>query len=465
MKQKKNLKIDIFYTHLFSSGFFIVDEDESYFQEKVLQVIWNEQILKKNLLTESEDKLEIIHQGIWNVESGPDFHDAFIAINGRLVQGDVEIHFNPQDWNKHGHDFNSEYEKVILHCVWNNFSQYTEYPEGIPICNLSTFLKVPIKKLLSQIDFNTYTYARKVPSSKYATMISRLDDGHLSKLLQSHGISRILQKAHNFTQNIEKYGVDGAAHRALFDGMGYKNNRKPFQELASLISLKELSSYSEDVAIATLFGASGLLPDPTQTNIHPDYQAWVQTMWSIWWSKRKKYNPIQWNRHKFRPYNSPERRLVAAYYVLQRNSYQLGSKIIDIMASCQDENECVKKLHQAFAVNPHLNLLKFLNFSKTLNKPIALLGKDRINDLIINFAIPFFFAYCLIKNDPKQCSKGKKILLEIPRLQENRLLKEAIQFFLLPASRSKQVVLNACAQQGILELYKNILRNPAKQSK
>ena len=456
-KQKRN--IETFYAHLFSSGFFIVDEKEPYFQEKILQVIWNEQILNTNLFTEGGESLKIIHQGIWNVEAGPDFHDAVISIEGKIKRGDIEIHFNPRDWNKHRHHVDLDYQKVVLHAVWNNLSGDHEYPKGVPLFSISRFLGASIEKILSQVNLNTYTYAKKVSPSGHAITIAKLDDHRLSQQLQSHGISRILKKTHNYTQNIEKYGLDNAAHRALFDGMGYKNNRKPFQELASLVSLEQLSYCPENIAIAVLFGASGLLPDPTQDSVHPEYRRWVDEMWSIWWSRRKEYSPLRWNKHKYRPYNSPERRLIAAYYVLTKNSFRLGSNIVDTMLQCRKAKECLTELQQIFTIsNPDTRLLKFLDFSKTLAKPIALLGKNRINDLIVNFAFPFFFAYCLIKEDPDQCLKGRKFLLQVPCLQDNRLLKEAIHHFLSPPSRSKQVITNACAQQGMLELYKRALR-------
>ena len=457
---KPTQKIETFYTHLFSTGFFIVDEKEPYFQEKVLQIIWNEQILTQNLATESGESLEIIHQGIWNIESGPDFHDAVISVNGKIKQGSVEIHFNPEDWTRHHHHVNPEYQKVVLHSVWNNPSFNKESPKGVPLFSISKFLGAPIDKILSEINFNSYTYAKKISQSKYAKTISKLDDSRLSRQLQSHGISRILKKAHNHTKNIEKFGLDNAAYHALFDGMGYKNNRKPFRELASLIPLEQLSSAEENIAISVLFGASGLLPDPTQDRVHPDNLHWVLKMWSIWWTRRRGYRPLPWNKHRYRPYNSPERRLLAAYFVLSKNSFKLGRMVVDTIRQYEDTKKCITELQNIFTVsNADPAFLNFLDFSKTLAKPVALLGKSRINDLIVNFAFPFYFAYCLINQDPDQCLKGKKFLLQLPCLQDNRVLKEAVHHFLSPPSRKKHVITNACAQQGMIELYKRALRD------
>ena len=92
------------YAELFDTGFFVFDERAPYFQEKVLQVIWNEQLLNRTLHTVDGMTLKVIHPGTWNVESGPDFRDAVIAFNGRSHHGAVEIHRRPEDWRRHGHD-------------------------------------------------------------------------------------------------------------------------------------------------------------------------------------------------------------------------------------------------------------------------------------------------------------------------------------------------------------------------
>ena len=459
MAREKNSSVTTFYSKLFSSGFFVADEHGPYFQEKILQIIWNEQILIRNLQTEGGENLEVLHHGIWNVESGPDFHDGVVAVSEKIKHGDIEIHFNPEDWNNHYHQVNRDYNNVILHCVWNNRAGHKEYPRGIPLFNISRFLAVPIKQILSQVDLNTYSYSRKVPPSKQASRLSKLDNYNLTELLQSYGITRLLEKAHMYTQNIEKFGLDRAAFHALFDILGYKNNRRPFQKLASLISLEELSLYSEQESIAVLFGTAGLLPDPTQVSVRPEHLQWVHEMWSFWWTKRREYTPLKWNRHRLRPYNSPERRLLAGYYVIAGSAYRLGTLVTQAILEAQDPESCSNKLKKIFAISPEKNLLFFFTFSKSLDKPVNLLGSDRINDLVVNFAIPFFFASCLINNKPDKCLKGKEVLLRMPLLQDNRLLKEAVHYFLTPPSRAKDVITNACTQQGLLHLYKKGLQS------
>lgn len=73
-------------------------------KEEFLYYIWqNKLLLRDPLLLESGEKVEIVHPGIQNFESSPDFHNARIRIGDILWAGNIEIHVNASDWHKHHH--------------------------------------------------------------------------------------------------------------------------------------------------------------------------------------------------------------------------------------------------------------------------------------------------------------------------------------------------------------------------
>ena len=125
-----------FYEHLFSRDFFVFAEDKPFFQEKLLQVIWNEQLLKPPIRGAGGQEIKVIHPGIWNVEAGPDFRDAVLVIDGVTHRGSVEIHLRPGNWTEHGHQHDPAYAAAILHVVWHDPKSRTEFPAGIPLCEL-----------------------------------------------------------------------------------------------------------------------------------------------------------------------------------------------------------------------------------------------------------------------------------------------------------------------------------------
>ena len=72
-----------------------------------------------HLRTTSGQSFEIVFQGRWSPDSGPDFRDAVIAFpTGRLSTGDLEIHVRASDWYRHGHQHDPAYDSVILHVVY-----------------------------------------------------------------------------------------------------------------------------------------------------------------------------------------------------------------------------------------------------------------------------------------------------------------------------------------------------------
>ncbi len=445
--------INQFYQQLVTQGFFIFEEKEPYFQEHFLQVLWNEQWLATELRTEKGQILKVLHPGIWNVAAGPDFNDARVIIDHKTRSGCIEIHFRPEDWRKHRHHINQDYDQVILHVVWHNPDALTECPTGVPIFNLSTHLRGKVKDMINKIDFVSYPYAQKVKPGQYSTWINSLNNDQISDIMQSSGIMRILAKGEQLALEITALGLEEAGYRRFLAGMGYKHNQDGFSELAEQIPLTDLSTHNATTALALMLGSAGLLPDPSRCQILPEYHRWLHELWDAWWPIRTHYHQISWRRHQLRPFNSPERRIIAAHFVLRKNNYELAKNILRIMDTWETPEVGLGLLKEIFMPDYDHQLDRFLHFQKQLSKPIILLGKDRINDLIVNFAIPLFFAYSFLEKSPEHCARGKKLLQRIPKLQDNRRFKVAAHRLFIPPGRGKEVINNACAQQGLLYLY------------
>ncbi|MFT5128964.1 MAG: hypothetical protein ACI8W8_002584 [Rhodothermales bacterium] len=448
-----------FYEHLFSRDFFVFEDEKPFFQEKLLQVIWNEQLVKPPLRTAAGQKVKVIHPGIWNVEAGPDFRDAVLVIDGVTHRGSVEIHLRPGNWNEHGHQHDPAYDATILHVVWHDTQARTEFPAGIPLCLLRTQLSRQLDSIIDQVDLAAYPYARKVAPDELAAHFCSQGDAYLTDLFQSAGIARILQKARALTESIEAHGLEEAAYRALADGMGYKSNREPFSRLAELLPASEMARFADSAdaksaSLAMLFGTAGLLPDPSQDDVAAELQPWVRAMWQSWWPRRRDLVDLKWTRAGIRPLNTPERRLLALHGVMERHRWQIGSQIIGTFHAHENARDCMRALLALFEQPAAAPLDRFYRFSSFLDKPAALLGRSRAQDLVANIAIPLFFAYCFFRNTPVDCEKGKQVLLAMPKLQDNRTLKEAAHLFFVPPSRVKDVVRNACAQQGLLNLFR-----------
>ena len=93
-------------------------------KEDFLQYLWKFQLFDRTALkTTKQEVLQIVHPGIHNRDTGPDFFNAKIRISGQLWAGNVEIHLKSSDWYLHRHEVDENYDAVILHVVWEDDSE------------------------------------------------------------------------------------------------------------------------------------------------------------------------------------------------------------------------------------------------------------------------------------------------------------------------------------------------------
>ncbi|HSM48291.1 MAG TPA: DUF2851 family protein, partial [Draconibacterium sp.] len=84
--------------------------------EEFLQYIWENNLFEiDGLQTTDGQPVEIISVGKRNSDSGPDFFNARVKIDGTIWVGNVEIHRLSSDWERHNHSTNAAYNNVILH--------------------------------------------------------------------------------------------------------------------------------------------------------------------------------------------------------------------------------------------------------------------------------------------------------------------------------------------------------------
>src|SRR5512133_1850100 len=90
-------------------------------KEEFLHYLWKYSLYEREKLNDQEGKkITVIHPGLYNRDSGPDFFNARIMIEGTVWAGNVEIHLASSDFDNHGHQKDPAYNNVILHIVLKN---------------------------------------------------------------------------------------------------------------------------------------------------------------------------------------------------------------------------------------------------------------------------------------------------------------------------------------------------------
>jgi hypothetical protein len=419
--------------------------------ERFLQILWNEQRLTPVLRTVDGLPVEVISPGVWNVEGGPDFRNAVVRLGGRLCRGAVEVHGQAADWFRHGHEQNPAYGDVILHVVWRA-GERRSGPE-LPCLELRSHLDAPLRDLFEELQATVYPYARQVSPGVCAMRWALTDDETVRHLLRTAALARFEDKTLRLQRHAVAVGSAQAAYEALFEALGYKANRIPFRALARQVPLQRLRHLPDDPAReAILFGAAGLLPDPSTTAVLPEWSERVRDLWDRWWTAGGVVLGLAWQRGGARPLNSPHRRLAAGSAWLRTSALDPEQWILAIAAQTPSPTALLAELRAQLNVASPWEPIK--DCTVRLPRPARLIGKDRADDILANVLLPFLNALAARRGDEALSHLARSAFLEMPRLQGNRVIQEAAHRFLVPPSRLHSLVRGAADQQGLMELYR-----------
>ncbi len=425
--------------------------------ERFLQMLWNEQRFAVSPLRTVDGRtVEVISPGTWNLEAGPDFKNAFIVIGGSPARGEVEIHRTTMDWFRHGHHNDNAYNNVILHVVYADDSGITrQQTSPLPPClTMVNCLDRPLQDLVTILENGVYPYARCVAPGDCAFRFAMADEDKVKNFLHTAGLARFAEKRLHYERMIKEEGADETFYRGFFDALGYKANRQPFGMLASSIRLRylrQLPNYPS--RLAALFGTAGLLRDPSTAPLSKQHRDSLRHLWDLWWAQALAPLELRWISAGVRPPNRPEMRLAAGAKLLQKLEFNPTEKFTALAAASSTPAELMRNLKTCLSTAPQEtdDLLDWLEPDPRRR----LLGDSRIHDILVNVLLPLLSAAGHMSGNLALAERAEETYLTVPRLQDNRLLKEAAHRLLVPPSRIRDVVQGACDQQGLLEIHRD----------
>lgn len=194
---------------------------KSVLSERDVQLVWLLRLYRgAGLLTEDGRAVQVLFPGFPAAHGGPDFAGARLRIGGELRTGDVEIHLAPSGWRGHGHEGDPAYAGVILHVALRRdpFDRGTRGLRGpIPELILEPYLEMPSTELGARLR-GPALQARPAPSE-----------------LAAWGRRRMERRATRMAALARELGPEGALYRELMVGLGYRDNKPGFAELARLV--------------------------------------------------------------------------------------------------------------------------------------------------------------------------------------------------------------------------------------
>src|ERR1017187_9964546 len=111
--------------------------------EEFLQFVWKFRLFDMiDLKTLEGEELKIIETGEHNTHAGADFFNSKIKIGDTTWAGNIEIHLNSKDWNRHNHQHDKAYNNVILHVVYESSDEViNDDGTQIPVLELKGKIK------------------------------------------------------------------------------------------------------------------------------------------------------------------------------------------------------------------------------------------------------------------------------------------------------------------------------------
>lgn len=220
--------------------------------ERLVQMIWHEQLIDAGNLTACSKKPLRVHEpGQWNSGAGPDFRLADLEIGGQRMRGDVEIHLNSGDWERHKHDRDFEYNSVILHV----FLRRDDTANHDVLHNGNTVERLELEPFVRP-DLDTVRHALAAedfasPASRAATApcqaaLEQLDQPFLRDFFTAAARQRMETKIARFAAQRAGESPDQTLYQAVMTAMGHKGGKTLYFLLAKRVPIVELKDYLSD---------------------------------------------------------------------------------------------------------------------------------------------------------------------------------------------------------------------------
>ncbi len=378
--------------------------------EEFLQYIWENMLFySDNLKTKAGETLEIISQGKRNTDSGPDFFNAKIKIGDTIWAGNIEIHKNSSDWQKHNHQTDKAYDNVILHVVETDDSPVKRNNDKL----IPTLLLIYPEQL--QVNYQNLLDAK--------TWIACQNQFHkVDPIILQLGFNRLMiERLENKTDEIlERLAQNGndwneTFYQVLAKMFGFKVNAVPFELLAKSLPLQILAKHKNSLQQleALLFGNSGMLNNQL---LGDDYYLNLRNEYSFLF-KKYKLKGIEshlWKFMRLRPGNFPTIR-ISQFAALIYRSHGLFSKIIEF-----EKLDDLKELFKVSTSEYWNSHYSFNKLSKRNSKKE--LGDTSVNTLIINVIIPFLFVFGEKQNKQYLKNRALEFLEQLPP-EHNSIIK------------------------------------------
>ncbi len=360
-------------------------------KEHDLQLFWkNSNLTGRKLKTTRGEDLIIINPGEWNQNSGPDFFNAEILIDGFRFHGNVEIHTKTSKFLEHGHQFDPSYKNILLHVVFEDDIDLNARFSTLELCKYITAANLRSSRKNSK-DEILYDHFLQLEKSKVKKLAFRRLNNRIRKV--------------EFWHKQSKGDWQEVFYKSLCIGMGLNVNSMAFENLSHVLPYSVIRRHRNDITDieALVFGQSGFLNNDS----NDAYQNILKRRFEI---LKLKYSLIpmskaSWKFMRMRPMNFPSIRLA-----------QLSKMLFEqpnLFSSCLElKGRFPSKSEFACGVSEYWKSHYMFARESRLSEKIP--GKKVIEGIRINSIMPYSSAFSKIHGNKHYALQAVSILESLP---------------------------------------------------
>jgi hypothetical protein len=383
-------------------------------KEEFLHYLWKYSLYDPEKLHDgSGKKIHVIRSGEYNRDSGPDFFNARISVDGTVWAGNIEIHTKSSHFDTHGHQNDPAFDNIILHVVAENDKKvFNTKGEEIPTASIS---------------FDPGLYERYVALVNNPYIIAcQADIGEIDTFLIRHWLNalvleRLRSKSELITKIFFETGNDWEEtfYRMLARYFGFRINTEPFEMLAAALPFRIIRKHADNLfqIEALLFGTAGMLVEGLFRDALSDeyYRSLVKEYNVL--SAKYSLKPIHgwlWKFSRLRPSNFPTVRISQLASMLSVTG-GLFSRVLEATS--------IVHLKNVFEVSASQYWDNHFIFGKVSRNCEKKAGAQAVSIFLINAVIPVIFVYGKSRGNDTICERALAFLEELPA-EENSVLDE-----------------------------------------
>jgi hypothetical protein len=317
-------------------------------------------------------EVQLLDPGVWNREAGPDFREAVVLVDGTdRVRGDIELDLAASGWEQHGHATNPEFENVVLHVFFSAGRK-------------RTYARTASHRAVLQVQLGD-EFDPPPPLDLLAQPLTEVEEAR--RLIELAAQHRLVRKAGQAALTLHLHGPRNGFFQIVAGILGYRRNSVPMGLLAQRSGWKAAAGEDGE---AFLFGLAGFLeaaPGVRPGSANCDY---ARELWQRWWKVRDREARLilpasAWHMGGQRPVSHPHRRVgaLAAFARVLPGFWQT----VDRVEAEAFQRRWTALTHPFWQTQWNLD-----GRALTGGKTLALVGRDRAQDLLINAFAPLVTA-------------------------------------------------------------------------